>query len=57
MSPVLVLSAFSVCEPALEQIEAAGNKPAELENVKKSNKSFVRDITPITISEFESIPQ
>lgn len=57
MSPVHVLSALSGCEPAVEQIQAAGNKPAELENVKKSNKSLVREIEPITMSEFESIPQ
>lgn len=39
------------------QNEAADVHQAQLENVRKTNKSFVRAIKLITVPEFESIPQ
>lgn len=41
----------------MNQNEAAGIQPAELENTKKTNKTFVKEIEFITVTEFESIPQ
>lgn len=41
----------------MNQNEAAGVQPAELENVKKTNKTFVREMEFLTVAEFESIPQ
>ncbi|XP_068459638.1 spindle and kinetochore-associated protein 1 [Clinocottus analis] len=40
-------------EPVPTQKEAAGVQP---ENVKKTNKSFIREMEVITVPEFESIP-
>ncbi|XP_037622119.1 spindle and kinetochore-associated protein 1 isoform X2 [Sebastes umbrosus] len=44
-------------EPVMNQTEAADVQPVQQEAVKKTNKSFVREIMVITIPEFESIPQ
>ncbi|XP_070764036.1 SKA complex subunit 1 [Enoplosus armatus] len=44
-------------EPVMNQNEAADVQPAQLENVKKTNKSFVREMEFITMPEFESVPQ
>ncbi|XP_038562904.1 spindle and kinetochore-associated protein 1-like [Micropterus salmoides] len=44
-------------EPVINQNEAADVQPAQLENVKKTNKSFIREMEFITMPEFESIPQ
>ncbi|XP_041795596.1 spindle and kinetochore-associated protein 1 [Chelmon rostratus] len=41
----------------LNQKDAADVQPAQQENVKKTNKSFVREMEFITLPEFESIPQ
>ncbi|XP_076589762.1 SKA complex subunit 1 [Chaetodon auriga] len=41
----------------LNQKEAADVQPAQLENVKKTNKSVIREMEFITLPEFESIPQ
>ncbi|XP_031724064.1 SKA complex subunit 1 isoform X2 [Anarrhichthys ocellatus] len=43
-------------EPVLTQKEAADVQPAQSENVKKTNKSVVREIEVITLPEYESIP-
>ncbi|XP_049430472.1 spindle and kinetochore-associated protein 1 [Epinephelus fuscoguttatus] len=44
-------------EPVMNQNETADVKPAQLENVKKTIKNFIRDMEFITVSEFENIPQ
>ncbi|TMS05641.1 N-lysine methyltransferase setd6 [Larimichthys crocea] len=44
-------------EPVMKQSEAADVQPAQMENVKKTNKSFIREMDFITMPEFESIPQ
>lgn len=51
-----VLSSLSGGEPAMNQNEAADVQPAQTENVKKTNKSFVREMEFITMPEFENIP-
>lgn len=40
----------------MDQNEAEDN-PVELDNVKKADKSFAREMEFITMPEFESIPQ
>ncbi|KAM9331587.1 SKA complex subunit 1-like, partial [Symphorus nematophorus] len=44
-------------EPVKNQNEAADVQPAQQENIKKTKKSFIREIEFITMPEFESIPQ
>ncbi|XP_042352541.1 spindle and kinetochore-associated protein 1 [Plectropomus leopardus] len=44
-------------EPAMNQSEAADVKLAQQENVKKTKKSFIREMESITLPEFDSIPQ
>ncbi|XP_019113748.1 SKA complex subunit 1 [Larimichthys crocea] len=44
-------------EPVMKQSEAADVQPAQMENIKKTNKSFIREMDFITMPEFESIPQ
>ncbi|TKS73693.1 Spindle and kinetochore-associated protein 1 [Collichthys lucidus] len=44
-------------EPVMKQSEAADFQPAQMENVKKTNKSFIREMDFVTMPEFESIPQ
>ncbi|XP_044049671.1 spindle and kinetochore-associated protein 1 isoform X2 [Siniperca chuatsi] len=44
-------------EPVMNLNEAADGQPAQLENVNKTNKSFVREMEFITMPEFEGIPQ
>lgn len=44
-------------EPADPQKVAAGIKPAEPENPKKTCKTFVKEMDLITATEFDSIPQ
>nr|XP_046250437.1 spindle and kinetochore-associated protein 1 isoform X2 [Scatophagus argus] len=44
-------------EPVMNQSEGASVQSAQLENVKKSTKSLVREMEYITKPEFESIPQ
>lgn len=51
------LSSLSGSEPVMKQSEAADVQPAQMENVKKTNKSFIREMDFITMPEFESIPQ
>lgn len=41
----------------MTQNEAMDIQPAQLDDVKKSNKTVVREMAFITIPEFESIPQ
>ncbi|XP_039989554.1 spindle and kinetochore-associated protein 1 [Xiphias gladius] len=44
-------------EPVMTQNDAAGHQLAQPENVKKTSKSYVREMEFITTPEFESIPQ
>ncbi|KAM8751137.1 SKA complex subunit 1 isoform 1-T1 [Acanthopagrus schlegelii] len=44
-------------EAVMTQNEAMDIQPAQLDDVKKSNKTVVREMAFITIPEFESIPQ
>lgn len=48
---------YSGNESVKNQNEVADVQPAQAENIKKTNKSFVREMEFITMAEFESIPQ
>ncbi len=54
--PLLVVSSLS-CSELLNQTEAADVNSAKMENVKKTNKNFVKEMEFITMLEFESIPK
>ena len=41
----------------MTQNEAVDVQPVQLDHVKKSNKTVVREMAFITMSEFDSIPQ
>ncbi|XP_008302556.1 SKA complex subunit 1 [Stegastes partitus] len=47
---------FSGNEPVTNQNEAVDVQPSQAEKVKKTNKSFVREMEIITMPEFEGIP-
>uniref|UniRef100_UPI0037E922CE SKA complex subunit 1 n=1 Tax=Semicossyphus pulcher TaxID=241346 RepID=UPI0037E922CE len=44
-------------EPVMKQTEAAVLQPAQQEHVRKSSRSFIREMDFITVPEFDSIPQ
>ncbi|XP_030282817.1 SKA complex subunit 1 isoform X1 [Sparus aurata] len=48
---------YSESEAVMTQNEAVDVQPVQLDDVKKSNKTAVREMAFITMSEFESIPQ
>ncbi|MEQ2249775.1 hypothetical protein ILYODFUR_032832 [Ilyodon furcidens] len=50
-------SAVKEDRPALNQNTAADVQPTQAENVKKTSRSFVKEMDCITLQEYESIPQ
>lgn len=58
MSPVLIfISSLSGVEPLVMQKEAPDAQVAPPQHVKKTSKSYVREMDFITMPEFENIPQ
>ena len=53
---MFVLS-LSENDPVLNKNEAADVQLVQPENVKKTNKSYVKEMEFITVPEFENIPQ
>lgn len=54
---VMFLSSLSGNETVMNKNEAADVQLAQPENVKKTNKSCIREMESITLPEFENIPQ